>query len=1321
MADDADKAKGASFQPSKLVRPTLYIGVGGTGGQVLMRLRRRILAEPWGENRSRIDTITDFPPAHFLHIDLDQRVLTGTDASGDQDPLVKEVKLRPSEKVVEGLDFDNYQHGGRLDFYPHIKDWFPLDRLKDMKIDTSTGAGQIRAVSRLYFYDKFEQIRAATNSHLRELQAGISHQDKLQRLGMETSAERRVVVLASAAGGTGSGAFLDVGYLAKALNLAPTGPVDLILFLPSGYSGANQRATEANSYAALMELDACMSGTTRYVHPRKGWGPGTEDLIPPKDAKPFDSVLLVDTKNMSDQVTNSVSDVYHMVADILFEDFMPGEFAAYKRSVDSNQKRHRMVPYAQSTGDSSGAVELYPRAYSSFGQCTLESPQNTERYRRHLLESQERLKTLFQIMDNPQDCKPSLTETAAYMKEGALRVIPEIDAELEPALTDGHLPARVRDIAIQSNGVQIYPLVHDILGTDNALNHELLDYVKRKFEEILNNDDPEARMIGIQKMRAAIMHEVEIVSGNQDSGRRLRQIEASGRKVEERLLEEVKVGLYQKLDDRKRGGLDYVTALIQSVQGSLTNDKTGIVPALEQLAVTYTEIINVTLGEEGFSGAAERLGQTRTGGLFGSKKKAGLIAEEMQKYLYWALRMKLLLKGTLELARIYNSVAVNLGQPIGTDEDGNEEYNGLLGEFMTGRSDVRATMDALAIWIRRIDAQRNESYAMKLTLEVPEDNSSSEANQEAVTDWAEHVFGVTGSPEIFPKLRDEDSRYRFINVMLDHAERKDKDQPNVRISDILRKKSGSVRGEMLRHLLGRAMPWVSLSKERLSSDNYVVLASSGDPAFGASFGEEIKQSLPNGGISGDGVYFPPLSTRSELGKALCFVQVDGFPLDNLRDLKRWRASYRQEIERLPVHTSKLARYRHPIIPTPDERRDLRTSLQVFYAAIVLGVLERDPDSGTYMGTFSGTRLGCGTEINRRNDPFEDERRGQLEQQVRQRLDALKSRAQREATLVLLQYYLKGVYPKKPKGDGGGNDREVVGQAHVICSELQRQWANQWGLSSFIESLSGEEFNVLGDPIGPIKEKFMIDRWVSYLQGSIDESDPNEINDQIRQDKCKLRSEVYGETWLEKNVPCFANHVPVSGAFEPQNGAAGQPPAVGGAHHGYATMGGFQAPAPQQFVQGQPFGAAPSQGAYPGAAPMSGWIVWYAGQDGRPVPYWAMPGMQPMPLPPAGLPQAGGYPLYFADPYGQPAMFWQMPGAIPYPVLNGAAGGAPMGGMPMGGMPMGGAPMGGAPMGGAPMGGAPMGSPQGWPSQMPDAGGSGHDPVPNGGIDGSGRQ
>ena len=222
MSDQSEAIKNEQA-PDKLqkVWPTLFIGVGGTGMEISLRVRRRLLNYVWGssENPIRLNNLTDFPLAQFINFDLDAGSVIETGQASLTRPLADLVKFSEEEKLILKLDLDKYlRTDGELNRYRTIASWFPLTRKKvlELGIDPSKGAGQIRSLSRLYFFDKYIALRNMIESKIGALLAGVSNKAKTERLGLELeSASLRVVVIASTAGGTGAGSFLDMGYLAK--------------------------------------------------------------------------------------------------------------------------------------------------------------------------------------------------------------------------------------------------------------------------------------------------------------------------------------------------------------------------------------------------------------------------------------------------------------------------------------------------------------------------------------------------------------------------------------------------------------------------------------------------------------------------------------------------------------------------------------------------------------------------------------------------------------------------------------------------------------------------------------------------------------------------------------------------------------------------------------------------------------------------------------------------------------------------------------------------------------------------------------------------
>ena len=246
MSDQTEAVKDDKT-PEKLnkVWPTLFIAIGGSGMEISLRVRRRILNYVWGgvDNPIRIANLTEFPLAQFINFDLDAGSVTETGQSSATDPLANLVKFSDEEKLIFKLDMDKYlRTDGELNTYPCVSSWFPLTRKKalELGIDPSKGAGQIRSLSRLYFFDKYTALKHMIEGKVGTLLSGVSSKSKTERLGLELEpASLRVVVIASSAGGTGSGSFLDMGYLAKWLagKQLKGAKVDLCLMLPSGYSG----------------------------------------------------------------------------------------------------------------------------------------------------------------------------------------------------------------------------------------------------------------------------------------------------------------------------------------------------------------------------------------------------------------------------------------------------------------------------------------------------------------------------------------------------------------------------------------------------------------------------------------------------------------------------------------------------------------------------------------------------------------------------------------------------------------------------------------------------------------------------------------------------------------------------------------------------------------------------------------------------------------------------------------------------------------------------------------------------------------------------
>lgn len=362
------------------VGPTLLVGLGGTGKEVLLRLRRMIV--------ERYGSLGRLPFLRFMHLDTDKNQTASEqyDLRSADDPLYRDVQFTVAERIDLTIAGGTGKYVEHLNNFPNVKRWFPsggkIAHLGDLK----EGAGQVRMASRLGFFDaaNHQKITSRLEQCRRELSDAAILQQAAQ-FGFSFSADRtRVVIVSSLAGGTGSGTFIDTGFLIR--RYFPEAERVGILLLPAfftGYPGGER--VRANGYAALMELNHYTFG-----HAFTGdWAPhDSERMSPP----PFSSTYLIDGRNEAGLSINSGGgkeyDAYRMVAEVLYQDYSIGAFAGMKRATRVNLEQFNLNVYTHNflnealrkgnTATHKSIVgDLYPCRFGSFGLATISFP--TER------------------------------------------------------------------------------------------------------------------------------------------------------------------------------------------------------------------------------------------------------------------------------------------------------------------------------------------------------------------------------------------------------------------------------------------------------------------------------------------------------------------------------------------------------------------------------------------------------------------------------------------------------------------------------------------------------------------------------------------------------------------------------------------------------------------------------------------------------------------------------------------------------------------------------------------------------------------------------
>ncbi|MCS7029984.1 MAG: tubulin-like doman-containing protein [Gloeomargarita sp. SKYG116] len=324
--------------------PSIVVGLGGTGKEVIIKIRRMIV-----ETYGSLDAL---PIVSFLHVDTEQNAKV----SEPQVVLKQDISLRPVEQVWAKVD-NAKAILNRIADYDYLTEWFPPELTGTDSI--LAGAGQIRALGKFAFTVNYQTIKNAfANARARI----VGHEKfMLDRWGVQLDKGVNIFIVCSLSGGTGSGMVLDMAYNVR--DWVP--PSDLpqtcaFLVLPGAFSGLGDRVI-ANAYAALMELDHYSRPNTRF---ETQYSNNIADRISSQNAQdtPFSFCYLVGNSN--DKVTlPSLEAVLEMVAQNIFLDFSSG-FSQYKKLVRDNIRKHWSSP------DPLG----FPQNYITFGLASIQFP-----------------------------------------------------------------------------------------------------------------------------------------------------------------------------------------------------------------------------------------------------------------------------------------------------------------------------------------------------------------------------------------------------------------------------------------------------------------------------------------------------------------------------------------------------------------------------------------------------------------------------------------------------------------------------------------------------------------------------------------------------------------------------------------------------------------------------------------------------------------------------------------------------------------------------------------------------------------------------------
>lgn len=273
-------------------RPTVVIGLGGTGYGALLKLKQRF-----------VDAYGSVPPIiRFLSID------TTENAEGTAQSPAHEAQLDHNELYVLQVGNPSALVNGANE---HIDEWWPTEIPTQSII---AGAGQVRARGRLALFAKASEVYARIRRAVDDVR-NIRNQKQMyaDQFQVSTRAGVEVHIVGSLAGGTGSGTFLDVAFMARdIIGSDEQSNFTGVLLLPGIFTRyAGVALVKPNAYGALKEIE--------YLSTMKGsfqidYGMRRVDVTRP----PFDVVYLVDSINEQGRVVMEQNDLLGLIADGMY-------------------------------------------------------------------------------------------------------------------------------------------------------------------------------------------------------------------------------------------------------------------------------------------------------------------------------------------------------------------------------------------------------------------------------------------------------------------------------------------------------------------------------------------------------------------------------------------------------------------------------------------------------------------------------------------------------------------------------------------------------------------------------------------------------------------------------------------------------------------------------------------------------------------------------------------------------------------------------------------------------------------------------------------
>ena len=248
-----------------MITPTIFVGLGTTGTNILKNLRE-LMAEEYGH--------AGLPLFRYVAIETHGEMNVQNTNQMDDYEEIKLIRATiPSVKPV-----DLRLTPGEPLYNPHLTNWLDRELLKIEAGGFMDGASNIRMAGRLCLWENWETIRSTFDTAVGAIMAPatkrkttdiLTERNKLEVHPLDDAGRIKVYVLGSLCGGSCSGMLIDVGYFFRHL-LSAFGnkSINGIFTMFDETHAANPDAMfsirSANCYASLLELNYYHHQETTY-------------------------------------------------------------------------------------------------------------------------------------------------------------------------------------------------------------------------------------------------------------------------------------------------------------------------------------------------------------------------------------------------------------------------------------------------------------------------------------------------------------------------------------------------------------------------------------------------------------------------------------------------------------------------------------------------------------------------------------------------------------------------------------------------------------------------------------------------------------------------------------------------------------------------------------------------------------------------------------------------------------------------------------------------------------------------------------------------